>query len=76
MTAGGRPLSEELLRVLEAKVEAVARECRRLRSDNDTLRAETERRKDGMVRFRRATGDTLRDLRSVLGSAVRILREE
>jgi hypothetical protein len=68
-------VTEELLRALETRVDAVVRECRALRSANESLLEASERRHVAAVESRQRTGKTLRDLRSVLGSAVRILRE-
>lgn len=76
MTAGGASLTEELLRALETRVDAVARECRALSAANETLRGASERRRVAAAESRRKVEETLRDLRSVLGSAVRILRED
>jgi hypothetical protein len=68
-------VTEELLRALETRVDAVVRECRALRTANVSLLEASERRHVAAVESRQRTGETLRDLRSVLGSAVRILRE-
>lgn len=69
-------MTEELLKALETRVEAVARECRQLRAANEALRERSERRRAATEESRRKAGETLRDLRSVLASAVRILKED
>lgn len=69
-------MSEELLRALESRVDAVVRECRALRGANKALGEASGRRHVAAAESRRKVEDTLRDLRSVLGSAVRILRED
>lgn len=76
MTAGGASLTEELLNALERRVEDVARECRRLKAANEALRDGSERRRAAADESRKKVGETVRDLRSVLASAVRILRED
>lgn len=69
-------MSEELLQALETRVDAVVRECRELRGANEALRKASARRQVASSESRRQVEGTLRDLRSVLGSAVRILRED
>ena len=69
-------MSHEVLEALESKVLAVVEQHRRLRVEHDAVRGEADRRKAETEAFRRDTERTLRDLRSVLGSAVRILRED
>lgn len=69
-------MTEELLRALETRVHAVVRECRQLRAANVAIREGSERRRAAADESRKKAGETLRDLRSVLTSAVRILRED
>ncbi len=69
-------MSEDLLNALESRVDEVARECRRLKAANEALREGSERRRAAAVASRTKVRETVRDLRSVLTSAVRILRED
>jgi hypothetical protein len=69
-------VSEDLLNALESRVDEVARECRRLKAANEALREGSERRRAAAVASRTKVRETVRDLRSVLTSAVRILRED
>lgn len=69
-------MSRETLDTLEAKVGVLVEEHRRLRDAHAALREASERDRAHGERARQQSDRALRDLRSVLGSAVRILREE
>lgn len=69
-------MAEELFREFETRVEAVVETLERTRAERDAGRAEAERLREARDAEREAAEAAIGEVRGVLSTAIRILRED
>lgn len=69
-------MAEELFREFETRVEAVVETLERARAERDAGRAEAARLREALEAEREAAEAALGEVRGVLSTAIRILRED
>lgn len=76
MTAPEGAMAEELFREFETRVEAVVEALERTRAERDAGRIEAARLREERDAERNHAETAIREVRGVLSSAIRILRED